>query len=162
MEFNKTDKLEFKQIVLGHLKKILEISSKELKNYQTEVIHSNFTEIKSSEDTRISYIQSISNLSYILLPHFDPKMNEVHKECIEILDSIGIEVFNKLKEDYDKTCKLTGNKVDPKDFIITARLHYAKKLFRELNMLLKRVDYLRTSIYADNDDNDDDEGDDIK
>ncbi len=76
MAFNKQqDKLDFKQIVLSHLKKILEISTHELRDSTSIIIQGNFNQTSFQEDTRYAYIQSIENLAYVLFPYFDEKNN---------------------------------------------------------------------------------------
>lgn len=138
------DKLEFRDLVLSHLKKILEISSHELRDSTKRIIGSGFQNIIEQEDTRASYIQSIENLSYILLPYFDDKMEKVYEECIKIIDGLPSEIRSILGED----CRKLGKEYES-SFVLIMKLRYAKKLFIELNKLLHRNDYLRTSIYQE-------------
>ena len=49
---NNFEKLEFRQIVLGHIKRILEISSHELRDTTTHTTHANYSETIEHEDTR--------------------------------------------------------------------------------------------------------------
>ena len=51
--------------------------------------------------------------------------------------------YKKIKEDLNQ--KELG-----KNFNADMRLKYAKELFYNLNLLLKRVDYLKSSIYGEN------------
>ena len=150
--------IEFRQIVLEHIKKILEISTREFKkNYKREVIHKNFSQEIMEEDTRKCYIQSIENLAFILLPYFDEPMNEVYNQTIKW---IGLEVYEYLafnKESILKEYKLAYNDATDIDtetaskILIMKQLKAAKRLFRELNQLLKRNDYLKSGIYSEGD-----------
>lgn len=151
MAFAKPDKLDFRQIVLAHLKTILEISSKELRNNTQTINHGTFSQTTYQEDTRLSYIQSIENFSYILLPYFDKKMQEVYDKCIPFITYFDYEVLEKSKEIYEKVCKETEKKPE-KLFILDVRLRNAKELFSNLNLLLHRVDYLKNAVFGENED----------
>ncbi len=154
MDYKQNQTLEFREIVLTHLKRILELSSHELRDSTRVVTKSNQTEVVESEDTRISYIQSIENLSYVLLPHFDSKINKIYEECIGIITKFDYQVAETCKEEYDSINKHRESPLDYRLFALEMRLRYAKQLFRELNMLLNRVSYLKTSIYGEDDDDD--------
>lgn len=151
-KFDGGDKLEFRQIVLGHIKKILEISSRELKDDSHLVIHGNFSETKISEDTRVSYLQAIENLSYILLPHFDKPMKTIYDSEIKIINGFDFEIKKSMKKKYDEIKKETKEDDLGEKFIIEMKLRSAKKLFIGLNLLLKRNEYLKTSVYGESKD----------
>jgi len=142
-------KLEFRQIVLEHLKKILEISSSELRDKTIIRNHGTFTETIENEDTRLSYLQSIENLAYILLPYFDEEMKNVYDKCIKIVNNFDYEVKIILKETYEKICKDSGKKDLGKTFVLEMKLKYAKELFVALNLLLNRNNYLKTAVYGE-------------
>jgi len=147
------DKLEFRQIVLKHLQKILEISASELRNTSREIIGNNFSRTIEEEDTKISYIQAIENLAYVLAPYFDEKIKEVYEECIKIVNSFGFQLREEiLKKEYVELCKKLGEEKVKSFFTEEMKLEYAKKLFIELNLLLKRNDYLKSSIYGEDKD----------
>jgi len=147
----KGDRLDFRQIVLGHLKQILEISSHELRDMTYTTNHSNFTETTYQEDTRLSYIQSIENLAYILIPYFDEKIQEVYDDCIAVLDGYSFDIKKWFNEEIENFKAETGrNEQDFSNaFVLNIRLRYAKILFRNLNLLLKRVDYLKSVVYGE-------------
>jgi len=122
------EKLEFRQIVLGHIKNILNLS------------------LRSNSDGRnlSLYKNAIEGLSDVLIPFYDKQMNseieEFEKELI---------VINK--ENYKREKSLC-----PHDYSETyGKIHYAKmkglyrNLFRKLNLLLKRNDYLKESVYGE-------------
>ena len=159
------DKIEFREIVLGHLKRILDLSCSEMRDGTKTVSSGNKIEVVVHEDTRISYIQAIENLSFVLLPHFDSQTKKVYETTQPILSGLHFEVKEKLKETYDKMCKDSGlEKINSKSFIVQLKLRSAKELFCELNLLLHRNNYLKKSVFGESLDNDnviedEDEGD---
>jgi len=146
------DKLEFRQIVLGHIKRILELSSHELRNTTYIINHGNFSDTKYQEDTRVSYIQAIENLAYVLMPYFDNEILEVYDKCEKIINGWGYEVRKTLSKTFERIKEETGKEDLGNIFVIEMRLRYAKKLFVALNMLLKRNDYLKSAVYGEDKD----------
>jgi len=146
------DKLEFRQIVLAHIKRILEISSHELRDTTRCIQQTTHTQVVEQEDTRYSYIQAIENLAYVLIPYFDERMQKEYDECIKIIDGLVFEVMEQLKDRYEQICEITETKVSQKGFALEMKISSAKKLFRELNQLLKRVDYLKSAVFGETDD----------
>lgn len=142
-------KLEFKDVVLEHIKRVLEIGSHELRDTTRQVISSNQTQTIEQEDTRYSYIQAVENLSYILTGYFDDKIKNLYDECIKVIQGFDYEVYEYCKEEYDKVCKDLGKKNLGSGFVIEMKLKKAKILFIALNMLLKRNDYLKSAVYGE-------------
>lgn len=131
------DKISFREIALNHLKKILELSTVEFKGgYWKSVFHGNTVEKEYVPDTRRSYIQSVESLSHILIPYFDNKMIGEFKEYIKGSKKIK-ETLAKNKEEKDK-------------FTIK-KLELCSALFIDLNLLLRRNDYLKKGIYSEED-----------
>jgi len=128
------DKLEFRQIVLGHIKRILEIGSHELRDTTRQI------------DTAI---QAIENLAYVLIPYFDDEILQVYERCERIINGFGYEVRNILNKTFERIKKETGKENLENVFVLEMRLRYSKKLFIALNMLLKRNDYLKSAIYGE-------------
>lgn len=157
------DKLEFRQIVLGHIKRILELSSHELRNTTYVISHGNYSDTKYQEDTRYSYMQAIENLAYVLIPYFDEEMLQVYEKCEKIINAFGFEIKKILKKTYTRLCEELGKENLGDCFVIEMKLKYAKKLFIALNRLLKRNDYLKSAVYGEDKDElgveDDNEGD---
>lgn len=143
------EKLEFRQLVLGGVKTIMEISSSELRDKTTVKNHGNFSETIEQEDTRYSYIQAIENLAFILMPYFDDDIKEVHKECSFVMNAYNFELERYFKEDIISLCDAIGKDKVPEIYFINKKIEYAKKLFVELNFLLKRVDYLKNAVYGE-------------
>jgi hypothetical protein len=152
----KTTTLEFKDIVLQDIKKILEISSKELKSSERILVIDNLKTYIETEDSRISYIQAIENLSYVLEAHFDKPMKEVFDKEIKWIDAFGFEILALVdNEVYKKKLKeFSDDKRD--EMLLMLQVKHAKSLFRGLNSLLKRVDYLKSSIFGETGGEDDD------
>ena len=108
------DKLEFRQIILEFMKKIIDLTLRVVPPEHKLV----FTE---------AYSDSIRSLSDVLLPHYDEKMVAAYKAY---LDSFG-----NLKDS-------KSNKVE-----FLRRTH--RELFRQLNLLMGRKDYLKKAIYEE-------------
>ena len=135
MESEKTfignDKLEFRQIVLSHIRNILNLS-----------LRSN----KDGEKLSL-YFNSIEALADVLIPFYDERMNTEIEQFEEELIKIKKENNEKLRALYpaDYSNRYSG-------------IHYAKKksayrnIFRKLNILLKRNDYLKSSVYGEDKD----------
>lgn len=148
---SRDSEVDFKQIVLSHLKKILDLSTSELRNKTHKTFSGTNIEVTENEDTRKSYIQSVENLAYILIPYFDKEINKKYEEYIKIIDGFDHEVKEKLSDDLRKLKKEVEDEERVElNFAIQMKLKYAKKLFRELNLLLKRNDYLKENVYTEN------------
>jgi len=146
------DKLEFRQIVLKHIQIILEISSKELRNKTYTTNHGNYSTATEQEDTRLSYMQAIENLAYILIPYFDDKIKEIYEDCIKVINGLDYEVCDLCKTEYERICKELDKESLGRGFVIEMQLRYAKKLFVALNLLLNRNDYLKSAVYGEDKD----------
>lgn len=133
----KKTKLEFKDLVLQHLKKILDLTTLEFKGgyYQESVINNILTK-EYIPDTRKQCIQSIESLSDILLPHFDKKIKKTHEDISKKLKALTTAIKKK-KNPTD---------LEIRDYTLD-KLDLCRELFQELNLLLKRKDYLKGSIY---------------
>ena len=146
---NINEKLDFRQIVLSHIKRILEIGSHELRDTTRHITTSNSTNIIEREDTRFSYIQAIENFAYILIPYFDNEMEKIYKTNIKIINSFKFEILKEFEKEI-KEIKEEASKEDVQAvFIIKKRLRSARELFIALNKLLHRNDYLKSSIYGE-------------
>lgn len=180
---NKQEKLEFKEIVLSHLKDILGISKNEFRGgYMKEQHLSNMVVSEYIPDQRKCYTQSIESLHDVLLPHFDKKMVMISEEYEEEVENIIPQMrADKKKEMLDDwNYRLEQKKLDGKphtlddQYIRSEKLAFdremngpiklgdkasvrvsmkhlklARVLFQQLNLLLKRVNYLKSSIYME-------------
>jgi hypothetical protein len=157
----------FRDIVLKAVEKIYEILSKELRLYSNIIPFSNHRSdlVIEQEDTRESFCQAVQGLALILKPYFDEEMEEVYEGFDDLCDMYYFEFYNAYKDYINETLKLgeeflkrDDTKID-KELIESMRIRFkiksAKIIFRELNRLLKRQDYLKSAIYGDSDESDD-------
>ncbi len=155
--FNQPQGLEFREVVLQHLKKILELSTSEFQRcvkvrYDTE----NKSSTKFVEDNRKAFCQAVETFSAILIPHFDKQMKESYSKHIKILEQYPHEYYKAEKQNVSKILNEIGKDNiklydQAENFLIKSQLHSAKTLFKELNLLLNRVDYLKKSVYSEGD-----------
>ena len=137
----KKQKIEFRDLVLEHMRKILEITSIEFRGgFEKEIIIGNQIVKEYIPDSRKQYIQTIESLSDVLLPYFDKKMTEKYKEITKKINSLT-ENMKKNEKPSDKEIR---------EYTLT-KLELCRKLFQSLNLLLKRNDYLKGSIYVEDD-----------
>lgn len=129
----KKQKLEFKEIVLQHLKKILEITTLEFRGgYENrDVVDNKLTKVYVP-DTRKQYIQSVESFSDILLPHFDKDIEKPYTNISKQLESLETNMDKKRKSLNDQEIRDYTRK----------KLKLCKKLFRQLNLLLERMGIL--------------------
>jgi len=135
--YNK-DKGSFKEILHGHLKKILDITTNEFRGgYYRTSVQNNTTVEEYIPDSRKCYIQAIESFSDVLLPYFDKEMNEAYNA---MADDLELSRQGLLQLDLNS---------DERQLLIINRLELMRRLFQQLNLLLKRVDYLKVAIYEE-------------
>lgn len=121
----------FKDIILQHLKRILELSTMEFRGgYNKETIVDNKVVMEYVPDTRKQYIQSIQSLSDVLVPRFDEDM----KKSSDKIDG----AIKKLEEDMEKRKEKLVDK-DVRECVLK-KLALCRELFREINYFLYRED----------------------
>jgi hypothetical protein len=120
--------LEFRQLILEHIKHILNLS------------------LRSNQDGQNAflYINSIEALSDVLLPFYDDKMNKAFESFQKQFELIIKE--NKQKR--EELCEGDYSRQYAHIFVSRRRRVY-RELFRDLNLLLKRNDYLKTSVFGE-------------
>lgn len=141
--------LDFREIVLTHLKRILEISSHELRASEKILVLDNTKSYVESEDTRVSYLQSVENLAYVLIPYFDDKMQKTFDKEIIFLQGFPYEIIEEVKDEELKKRLDNKDGKEKTDLLTMIQIKHAKVLFVELNRLLKRVDYLKSGIFGE-------------
>lgn len=149
------EKKTFRDIVLAHLNKILELSLDEFRGgYTKKEIKGNYAEEIYVPDSRKRMCQAIEFFSFLLQPHYDPDMIKKSKEIKQKIQK-NLENFNGKKENGKKGDK---KKITKEDFMVE-KLKHMKELFEQLNYLLKRRNYLKDEIYQEGgfEDLDDDE-----
>ncbi len=150
--YGTSEKLEFREIILQHVKKILDISSRELRASERILILNDSKQIIEAEDTRLSFCQSVEMLAYSLLPYFDKDMTKFYKENIIYLKGFHFEIEEKLPEGKFKEKLLKTEDSERTNIIISWEVRIAKEMFIELMGLLKRVDYLKSAVFGETDD----------
>ncbi len=155
------DQIEFSQIVLSHVSKILEILSKELRFRKNIIPQSNARAeiIVEEEDSRISFCQSVEGLSTILTPWFNKDCKESFVKFDLIVNGLRTEYYKEyqkeLEEEFEEQKKLKINSYLEvnNDFIRSYRIYHkvttAKKMFIQLNILLHENEYLKSSVYGE-------------
>ncbi len=142
------EQLSFREITLGHLKKILELSCSEFRGGYHKIIHHQGGSTKEYvPDGRRVYIQAVENFAMILFPHFDNIMEKEFivygKKSDELRKIVEKQVEEiELNKNHSKNELIKWN-------VIEKKLVHAHILFKQLNLLLKRVDYLKKSIYEE-------------
>jgi len=149
MEYNKKETLDFRSIVLRHIERILELSSSELRNKTTKVFKPNQQLYEFNEDTRISYVQSVENLAYVLYPYFDEETLTIYNDSIKVIISLEYEIIKMFEKEIEEIKKETGENKIGSNLITLLKLKSAKKLFLQLNILLNKNGYLKSTIYGE-------------
>ena len=141
--YNQQDSISFKQILLEHMKKILEISTHEFREGRMEnkIGADGLTLPVYISDTRKSFIQSVETFTDILFPYFDKTMIEDYEEIMMRVE--------KNKDDYNTYGGERGEGTEAYTEYISKELNLMKKTFRVLNLLLHRIDYLKTAVFGD-------------
>lgn len=119
------EKLEFRQIILQHLQRILKIASL-------------ITPRARSRDKVKGYAFSVQALADCLVPFYNDEMDK----CYE-------KYKKEVKELNKRTCEGNHIKDEPAYILGWRRIH--RQLFRDLNVLMKSVDYLKKAIYVEGD-----------
>jgi len=150
---NQDDAISHPKIVLELLKKItVELGTKEFKGgYKKPVVNGGVTYLDYVPDSRTEYIQAIEALSDILLPQYDDRMDKDYNDYMEELLKAQEKINNK--DVY------MGDEEHSK--FINRKLFLVKRLFRDLNLLLKRTNYLKSAAYSESDLDDDDDEEEI-
>ncbi len=146
---DKNESITHCSIVHELLKKIVtDLGTREFRGgYKKPIINGGLTYEDYVPDSRSEYIQGIESLSDILLPQYDDDMIK------------AAELYNKEIEKIEK--ELEGKDVrmgdDNHTMLIRKKLKLVRTLFRELNLLLKRTNYLKSAAYSEDDLEDEEE-----
>lgn len=155
------DQLEFSQIVLTYLNKILEILSKELAQKKQIIPASGMRSelVVEEEDTRKSFSQAVEGLATILSPWFNEDCKKYDEEFDFIVNVTRSQYLVKYKDEIENEFKaqtslgLTKATSMDQSFVGTYREWHqviaAKTFFRKLNNLLHENDYLKGSVYGE-------------
>lgn len=185
---NSKEKTSFREICLAHLKRILELSTIEFRGgYRKLVVQGNYSFEEYVPSTSKNYIQAVESFRDILLPHFDKDMVKTEKEITKKISNLQSNLIKEKKDRLQKEWKfeLKKHKEEPDNYrspnsiefeereqkaivlggkeeqhLTQKKLKLCSELFRELNLLLKRNEYLKSSIYSEEDLEDDEEEED--
>ncbi len=173
--------LGFKEILLEHLRKILEISRKEFRGGYWEISGDNPPTRTYISDTRACYSQAVLSLSDILQPLFDETMKKEYKEINKKLKPARellrgkLDELEKKAEKVKKDCennptrsfnqekynkivsRLEKDYANREYFYNSIKMPLIKKLFQQLCFLLNRLDYLAGESYEEEDSEGDEE-----
>jgi hypothetical protein len=143
------DSITHPSIVHELLKKIVtELGIKEFRGgYKKPIINGGLTYMDYVPDSRSEYIQGVESLSDILLPQYDDTMTAAAK------------VYYKAVEEIEKGLEKKDVRMgdDNHNMLVRKKLKLVRTLFRELNLLLKRTNYLKAAAYTEDDLEDDEE-----
>lgn len=121
--------LEFRQIVLGQLKQILNLSLRSNKDKQKLDF----------------YFNSIEALADVLIPFYD---EQIEKFLVLFESQLGLlEMENK--QEIKKLCPNEYSESYNPIYLLKKEKLY-RELFKRLNLLLKRNNYLKDEIFGDN------------
>ena len=134
------------------VEKIFEISTHEYHGgFWKTIISGNISHREYIPSPRKQYIQAVRNLSYILKPFYDEEMEKQDSKIFKQINQMKKEETEK----QDKSSSI-ALKFSKRELILMERL------FCELNLLLKRKDYLKGETYEDELEAEEEEGEEIK
>ena len=138
---SKDDAITHSAIAHELLKKIvIELGTKEFRGgYQKPIINNGTTYMDYITDSRAEYIQGVESLADLLLPQYDEEMKKIAEQYEEEVREMEEVLENKDIKMGDK------EHID----LIRNKLRLARILFRELNLLLKRTNYLKANAYSE-------------
>ena len=145
--YNQEEKISHEQIIMQQMKRIAELSSHQLCSSDRFVMVDGDRQVLETEDTRISFIQSVEMLAYTLLPVFDEATEKFYNANIDYLQGFKSEIIEKITD--EKYKEHLEKSSDQETLIIDWQVRTSKKLYVELLKLLKRKDFLKGSIYSE-------------
>jgi hypothetical protein len=119
------ENLSFRQIVLNYIRKIMDLNLRVIP--QTELL-----------DFANCYKRAVLGLSDVLLPFFDDEMSRAYETFLYDYDWM---MRNNTKDN--------GTKINNISEYVSGVMKVCRGLFRELNKLLNRNDYLKIKIYGE-------------
>ena len=137
-------------LVFEHIRKILELSRTELRQSVTIKTNATGDRTEINEDTRVSFVQAIESLGLVLTPFFDERMKKSWHTDGKVMGLYNYQLETRFKKEFAKHLELSEEDRMDNDFYQGIRMHYAKSLFLQLNLLLKRLDYLKDVDFGNN------------
>lgn len=136
-------KRNFQDILFDHLNRILEMTKNEFTGgYYNTIVSGNLTKNEYIGDKKEEYCQLVEALADVLYPHFNEEMKTFY-----------IEYEKKLEEATNKYHDENGEPLSNENYKIFSRirLKLTRRLFRELNILLKDKQYLKAQTFGQTD-----------
>lgn len=124
-DYKYNENLDFREIVLSYMRRVMELNLRVIP--QTELL-----------DFANCYKRAVLGLSDVLLPFFDDEMSRVYEG---FLDDYDWMMRNNTKEN--------GTKISDVNEYVGGVMKICRGLFRELNKLLNRNDYLKSKVYGE-------------
>jgi hypothetical protein len=141
-----------KELVIIGIKKVQDLASRELRASEKILIVNGDIQMKEEEDYRVSFVQAVENLSSLLLPHFDTRMQDYYSKNIVYLEGWHSEIAKCVEDEHFK--KVYGNAPESSadksikiksDIMLALQCRRAKQFFNELNFFIQRNDILKDS-----------------
>lgn len=140
------EKLGFKEICLGHYKKIFEIVTNELRGgYYNYTFSGNNVTKQYITDKRAEFNQAVEILALALVPWMDPKGKKDYEKYLNAVSKVNKKYF-----DDDGFFKAGSNETDKIKYS-TEHLKVMKELFKDLSCLMHRLDYFKVPSYSEGD-----------
>jgi len=138
----------FKEIVMLHVKQILQFGSREFRGgYYTVFVSQNGTEKDIYvSDTREEFGNAVIGLAFMLEPKFTPEAKEAYEKYKTSLAALKQDFITKSSVD-EEVILGEGYYTDPKDKLLLEtykqkKLEKVQELFLALSQLLAKLNYL--------------------
>ncbi len=163
-QYYDNNKITFQQLIMGQIKMIQVICSKELRDGEKIIKNLLGEQTIEGEDTRHSFLQSVEMFGSLLFPYFSTQMiKNFDKFCdiydMELIDALDDKEFQKnlrklFKLDPKKDIKDEINKqekymVQANIYFLNYKIKQGRRIFRALVKLFKDNDFLGSEGYTD-------------
>ena len=123
--YSSNENLDFREIVLSYMRRVMDLNLNIIS--QDNIL--NYTKC---------YARAVLGLNDILLPFFDDEMSRAYES---FLDDYDWMMRNNTTEN--------GTKISDVNEYVSGVMKVCRGLFRELNKLLNRNDYLKSKVYGE-------------
>lgn len=160
-QFNDTNTITYQQIIMGQIKIIQNISSKELRDSTKTITNLMGQQLIEAEDTRRSFLQSIEILGSLLSPYFNSNIAITFESYLKLIytdlseaieDEDFIQEFKRFFKN-DKIIEIIENDEKKRTKVNTHFLELQIKeawvMFRDLVKLFKDHEFLAESAYGE-------------
>ncbi len=123
--YSSSENLDFRDIVLSYMRRVMDLNL-------------NIISQENILDYAKCYKRAVLGLNDILLPFFDDEMSRAYEN---FLDDYDWMMRNNTTEN--------GTKISDVNEYVSGIMKVCRGLFRELNKLLNRNDYLKSKVYGE-------------